>query len=83
MFMFIPTPIEQRIKEALRQILPYLEEDGGGAEFVRYERETRVVELRLTGACADCPLAIMTLRAGIERFLINSIPEIRRVERVF
>lgn len=75
--------IEQRIKECLIAINPYLNEDGGAVEFVRYEFETQVLEVRMTGACEKCPLAIMTLRAGIERYVINAIPEIRRVERVY
>lgn len=70
------------INEILKKIRPYLQEDGGDVEFVRFEKETSVVELRLLGTCRICPLSIMTLRAGIERFLLNSIPEIKRVEKV-
>lgn len=80
--MYRPIPIEDRIRECLLSIEPFLKEDGGGVEFVRYELETGVVEVRLTGACANCPISIMTLRAGIERYLINAIPEIKRIEQV-
>lgn len=74
--------IDSRIKEALSEVRPYLQEDGGDVEFVRFEDNTRVAEIRMTGSCIDCPLSIMTLRAGIERHLIKSVPEIRRVEAV-
>lgn len=74
--------IEQSIEKVLVKLRPYLEEDGGGVEFVRYEEDTRVCELRLTGNCKTCPMWLMTLRAGIERFLIKEVPEIRRVEAV-
>ncbi len=74
--------IEQSIKESLEEIQPCLQEDKGGAEFVRFEEETGVAELRLTGNCAICPLSNMTLRAGIERWLIKNVPEINRVEAI-
>mgnify|MGYP000953369161 CR=1 FL=1 len=74
--------IIERIKAALEECRDYLREDGGDVEFARWEPETRVVELRLLGNCRSCPMSIMTLRAGIERLLLNKIPEIRRVEAV-
>jgi Fe-S cluster biogenesis protein NfuA len=74
--------IEQRIIEVLEKVRPYLQEDGGSVEFVRYLQDYGIAELRQTGACKTCPMSLMTLRAGIERFLIKSIPEIRRVEAV-
>ena len=74
--------IENSIKESLEEILPCLQEDNGGVEFVRFEEETGVAELRLTGNCAVCPLSIMTLRAGIERWLLKNVPEINRVEAI-
>lgn len=74
--------IELKVNKVLEKIRPYLAEDGGNVEFVRFEEPTGVVELRLLGSCRNCPMSIMTLRAGIERFLLSSIPEIRRVEAV-
>jgi Fe-S cluster biogenesis protein NfuA len=74
--------IAQRIESVLEKLRPYLKEDGGGIEFVRFEEETGVAELKFTGNCKDCPLMLMTLRGGIERFLIKEIPEIKRVEAV-
>lgn len=61
---------------------PYLQEDEGDIEFVRFENETSVLEVRFLGNCKTCPLSVMTLRAGIERYLLARIPEIRRVESV-
>ena len=72
----------ERINEVLDECREYLREDGGDVEFARWEPETRVLELRLLGNCRSCPMSIMTLRAGIERLLLNKIPIIRRVEAV-
>ena len=74
--------IPARAESVLVKLRPYLELDGGGIEFVRFENETNVAEVRFTGNCKTCPMWLMTLRAGIERFLIKEIPEIRRVEAV-
>ena len=60
----------------------YLAKDGGGVEFVSWDETLGILELRLTGACEDCPLSMLTLRAGIERLIMNSLPEVKRVEKV-
>lgn len=74
--------IQSRAELVLEKLRPYLEQDGGGVEFVHYEEDTKVAEVRFTGNCKNCPLFLMTLRGGIERLLIKDIPEIRRVEAV-
>lgn len=73
---------EQAIEAVLEQIRPYLKEDGGDVELVRYEADTHIVEIRLLGNCKTCPMAGMTLRGGIERMLIAQIPSIKRIESV-
>ena len=74
--------IEDRIKKALDDIRPYLQEDGGDVEIFGFNDNTGILYVRLTGNCADCPLSIMTLRAGIERYLKSEIEEIYRIEQV-
>jgi Fe-S cluster biogenesis protein NfuA len=74
--------IQTRVKNALQTIRPYLQADGGDVELVQVTNDG-IVEVRLTGACGNCPMSQMTLRAGIERALMRNIPEIRRVEAVF
>lgn len=74
--------IEKAVNNVLDTIRPYLKKDRGDVEFVRFEEDTSVLELRLLGNCKICPLQMMTLRAGIERFIIAEIPEIKRVEKV-
>lgn len=71
-----------QIEESLEKVRPHLQADRGDIEFVRYEEETQVVELRFLGNCAVCPLAIMTLRAGIERVILYDVPMIKRIESV-
>lgn len=65
----------------METVRPFLQEDGGDVELVNVT-DDGIVELKLTGACATCPMSIMTLRAGIERALMREIPDVRRVEAV-
>ena len=54
--------------------------DGGDVEFV--EIKDGIVYVRLVGACGGCPMAQLTLKEGIERYIRNEIPEIKSVESV-
>jgi Fe-S cluster biogenesis protein NfuA len=72
----------KRIIEAtLEQCRPWLREDGGDITLVDVYSDG-IVEVRFLGECAGCPMAIMTLRAGIERLLMLALPSIRRIEMV-
>ena len=71
----------EKVEKALQTIRPYLKADGGDVELVQVTNEG-IVEVKLTGACSDCPMSQMTLRAGVERALIREVPGIRRVEAV-
>ncbi len=73
--------MNEKVEKALQTIRPYLKADGGDVELVRVTPEG-IVEVKLTGACSDCPMSQMTLRAGVERALIREVPGIRRVEAV-
>ncbi|HXG37534.1 MAG TPA: NifU family protein [Bacteroidota bacterium] len=69
------------VEASLMKIRPYLQEDGGDVELVRVT-EDGIVEVRLTGSCVQCPMSIMTLRAGIERALMLALQDVKRVEQV-
>lgn len=73
--------MEQKIKDALAHIRPYLQRDGGDIEFVEYT-EDNIVKVRLQGHCAGCPGATMTIKGVVERLLKETYPEIQSVEAV-
>lgn len=75
------TVVEQKVKNALQQIRPYLQQDGGDVEYVDMTNEG-VVMVRLQGHCGSCPHALMTLKQGIETAIKKAIPEVKCVERV-
>ena len=75
------TTVEKKVINALQQIRPYLQQDGGDVEYVDMTNEG-VVMVRLTGHCGSCPHAIQTLKQGIETAIKKVIPEVKCVERV-
>jgi len=71
----------ENLEKTIDGIRPYLRQDGGDVELVSITADN-IVNVRLLGACNTCPLSLMTLRAGIERVLMNEYPEIVRVENI-
>lgn len=65
--------IEDRVKPALLA-------HGGGIELIDVKDEK--VFVRLTGACGTCPMALMTLKSGVERALRQAFPELKEVVSV-
>lgn len=74
--------MEEKIKQALKKIRPQLQADGGDVEFVGWDNKSSVVKVRLTGMCAGCPMAQMTLKQGIETEIKKEIPEVKAVVAV-
>ena len=72
--------IEEKIIDVLDKIKPLLNNDGGDAEFLKFE--DGVVYIRLLGSCADCPMADDTIKDMIEYTLTFEIPEVTKVINV-
>ena len=68
------------IKEIIDKIRPFLISDGGNIEFIKYE--DNIVYVSLLGACAGCAMIDITLKDGIEEFIINEIPEVKEVVNI-
>lgn len=74
--------MEKKIIETLNKIRPSLQADGGDVEFVSWDEKSGVVEVRLVGMCAGCPMSQITLKQGIEAELKKAIPEVKEVQGV-
>lgn len=72
---------KSKVEEALKQVRPALQRDGGDIELVSVE-ENGVVKVRLKGACGACPMSTMTLKMGVEKYLKQQIPEVKEVVQV-
>ncbi len=72
---------EQRVREALTDIRPFLEADGGDITLDEVTPEG-VARVRLHGACSSCSMSPMTMKAGVEEAIKRVAPSIVRVEAV-
>ena len=70
--------MREKVEAALEKIRPALLADGGDIELI--DVSDGIVKVKLTGACAGCPMSTMTLKNGVERILKEQIPEIKAVE---
>lgn len=66
-----------KLQAALEYIRPAIQMDGG--DIVLLGAEDGVVNLQMVGACGGCPMSMMTLKAGIERILVDRVPGVVEV----
>ena len=72
--------MKTEVSQALEEVRPSLQVDGGDVELV--DIEDGVVKVRLLGHCAGCPMSQMTLKMGIESYLKKKVPGVKSVESV-
>ncbi len=72
--------IKEKLNKAIEVIRPYLNEDGGDVELVEVNDE-KVVTVKLTGACYNCPMSIQTLKLGVEQTIKRFVPDIKEVKQ--
>jgi Fe-S cluster biogenesis protein NfuA len=73
--------MEEGVLEAIDAIRPALQSDGGDIIF-RGIDEDGVVNVELIGACGSCPVSTMTLKAGVERIIMDRVPGVTEVREV-
>lgn len=71
---------EKKIIEILDKLRPFLINDGGNVEFVKYENN--IVYIKMMGACANCHMLDLTLKDGIEAAIQEEVPEVIEVVNV-
>ena len=71
---------EEKIKEVIEKLRPFLISDGGDIEFVKYE--DNIVYIRMMGACVNCQMIDFTLKDGIEAASQEEIPEVLEVVNI-
>lgn len=69
-----------KIEVALDQIRPYLIADNGNIKLLGVVDDTAYVEL--LGACRNCSMSVMTMKAGVEQSILQAVPEIKTVNVV-
>lgn len=69
--------LKKRVEEALEEIRPFLQTDGGDIKLIDIQKDTVVVEL--LGTCTGCTVNQMTLKSGVEMTVKKYAPEIKKV----
>lgn len=69
--------IIKKIINIIDTLRPFIINDGGNIEFVKYE--DNIVYIQMTGACAECEMLDLTLKEGIECAIKEEIPEVHKV----
>jgi len=72
--------IIEKIHQALDEIRPFLNSDGGDISFVSLKDNK--VKVQLHGACVGCSFNQMTLKSGVEMTIKKYLPEIESVESI-
>ena len=73
------SPIEDRINYVIyNEINPMLESHGGEVSLVEFNKEGEAV-LQFGGGCQGCGMVDVTLKDGIEKTLVEQIPEVTGV----
>ncbi|KAL2491114.1 NifU-like protein 2 [Abeliophyllum distichum] len=70
----------ENVESVLDEIRPYLIADGGNVAL--HEIDGNIIKLKLQGACGSCPSSVTTMKLGIERRLMEKIPEVVAVESI-
>lgn len=68
---------EDKIVDIINRLRPFLINDGGNIEFVKYENN--VVYIKMMGACSNCQMLDLTLKEGIEAAIKEEVPEVVEV----
>ena len=65
------------IIDIIDHLRPFLINDGGDIEFVKYE--DNIVYIKMMGACSNCHMLDLTLKEGIEAAIKSEVPEVKEV----
>ena len=82
MFYVIIDPViemsaKDKIIEVIDALRPYLINDGGNIEFIKYENN--IAYIKMMGACSNCEMLDLTLKDGIEAAIKEEVPEVKEV----
>ena len=71
---------EQKIINIINKLRPFLMNDGGNIEFIKYEND--IVYVKMSGACSNCYMLDFTLKEGIENAIKEEVPSVKEVINV-
>ena len=79
--MITDKKIIDKIEDALSEIRPFLESDGGDINFIELTDDW-IVKVKLVGACSSCNISMMTLKNGVEVVVKKAVPEVKEIVEI-
>ncbi|WP_306642076.1 NifU family protein [Sanyastnella coralliicola] len=73
--------LKEKIEHSLEELRPFLRGDGGDISLVEVTDDLRVL-VELHGACSNCSMSMMTMKAGVEEAIRSVAPEVKSVEAI-
>ncbi len=73
------TPVRAKVEQVIEVIRPAIQADNGDVILHDVDEDTGVVTVELIGACVSCPASTVTLKAGLERILMDRVPGVTEV----
>ncbi len=77
-----PADLHSRVESVIEVIRPAIQADEGDIVLVEVDAATGEVVVELVGACVSCPASDQTLKAGIERILMDRVRGVTRVRNI-
>lgn len=74
--------LHTKVEDALDEIRPFLQSDGGDISLLSIENEGKTVMVQLEGACVGCSVNQMTLKSGVEMTIKKHAPQVEQVINV-
>ena len=71
---------ETKIIEIIETLRPFLINDGGNIEFIKYEDD--IVYIKMLGACSNCDMLDYTIKEGIEAAIKEEVPTVKEVVNI-
>ncbi|MBO5182877.1 MAG: NifU family protein [Bacilli bacterium] len=70
--------VTNKINEVIEKIRPFLINDGGDIELIKFENG--IAYVRMLGNCSNCLYSGITIQETIETILTSEIPEVIEVK---
>eukprot|EP00435_Cladocopium_sp_Y103_P002531 s1048_g1.t1 len=61
------------------RVKPFVQQDGGDIEFVRFDHGDGSLYLRMVGSCSGCAQSHATLQEGVKKLMDHYLPEVKQI----
>jgi len=71
--------VQAEVEVVIEIIRPAIQADGGDITLIEVDQGSGIVTVELLGACESCPASTVTLKAGIERIMMDRVAGVTAV----